>query len=156
MDNKKGILGYLSEVFMIYGIAVLLLNIFCMLFGEEAKQLSTIFSLGGQGLSISTLLEFLLAIALVVTLRFIFMTDFVIRKMPLPIRIILLFTGALGIVLLFIFMFGWFPVSEPMAWLMFLISFGISCTISTIISTLAEKQENRKLEEALKRFKEEQ
>ncbi len=156
MDNKKGILGYLSEVFMIYGIAVLLLNIFCMLFGEEAKQLSTIFSLGGQGLSISTLLEFLLAIALVVTLRFIFMTDFVIRKMPLPIRIILLFAGALGIVLLFIFMFGWFPVSEPMAWLMFLISFGISCTISTIISTLAEKQENRKLEEALKRFKEEQ
>ena len=156
MDNKKGILGYLSEVFMIYGIAVLLLNIFCMIFGQDAKELSTIFALGGDGLSIATLLQFLLAIALVVTLRFIFMTDFIIRKMPLTVRIVLLFAGALGIVLLFVFLCGWFPVNEPMAWIMFLISFGISCSISTIVSVLAEKQENKKLEEALRRFKEEQ
>ncbi len=156
MDNKKGILGYLSEVFMIYGITVLLLNIFCMIFGQDAKELSTIFALGSNGLSVSTLLQFLLAIALVVTLRFIFMTDFIIKKMPLAVRIVLMFAGALAITLTFVFLCGWFPVGKPWAWIMFVICFILSAVISTFISVLSEKQENKKLEEALRRFKEEQ
>lgn len=156
MEKKTGILGYLSQVFMIYGIAVLILNVFCLIFGETAKEISTIFSLGNEGLSISTLLQFLLANALVVTLRFVFVTDLFIKKMPLSARIVLLFAGAFGIVILFVVLFGWFPVDEPMAWIMFIISFGASCAISTIVSVFAERQENQKLEEALKRYKEEQ
>ena len=44
----------------------------------------------------------------------------------------------------------------PLAWVIFIVCFIISCTVSTFISVLAEKQENRRLEEALKRYKEEE
>lgn len=154
MDKKTGILGYLSQVFMIFGITILLIAVFCMLFGEDAASVSTIFSLGNSGVAISTMLQFLAAIALITVLRLVFMTDFIIRKMPLAVRIILMFAGVLGVMIGFIFAFGWFPVTELKAWVMFSVCFVLSCTISTLISVLAEKQENRKLEEALKRCKE--
>lgn len=156
MEKKTGILGYLSQVFMIYGITVVLLNIFCLLFGKDANGFSTIFALGDEGLSVTTMLQFLLAISLIVLLRFIFMTDFIIKKMPLAVRIVLMFAGALAITLTFVFLCGWFPVGKPWAWIMFVICFILSAVISTFISVLSEKQENKKLEEALKRFKEEQ
>ena len=156
MDKKKGILGYFSQVFMIYGITVLLINVFCMIFGEEAQSVSTIFALGNRGVSVSTMLEFFMIIALIIVLRVIFMTDIIIRNMPIYARIIAMFSGALLLTIGFIFAFGWFPVTEVLAWLMFIGCFIISCTLSTFISVFAEKQENKKLEEALRRLKEEQ
>lgn len=154
--NKRNVLHYLSQTFMIFGIITLLLNIFAMLFGEQAQEISAIFRLGSKGIDVSSSLQFLLAIALIVALRFIFETNFMIKKIPFITRIILLFAIALGIVIAFIFLFDWFPVNEVMPWIMFIVCFGISCGIGTIISTISEKQENRKLEEALRKFKEEQ
>lgn len=154
MEKKKGILGYLSQVFMIYGITVLLISIFCTIFGDEAKAISTIFSLGSEGVAISTMLQFLAAITLVTLLQFVFMTDAIIKKMPLAARSVAMFIGVLGIMIGFIFAFDWFPAAEITAWVMFAICFVLSCTISTAISVIAEKQENKKLEEALTRFKE--
>ncbi len=156
MDKKTGILGYLSQVFMIYGITVLLLNIFCLIFGEDAQTVSTIFSLGSNGVAVSTMLQFLLAISLIVILRFIIMTDAIIKKMSITARIVTMFGGVLIIMVSFIFAFGWFDVNEALAWVMFGVCFILSCAISTFISVLAEKQENKKLEEALRRLKEEQ
>ena len=156
MDKRTGILGYLSQVFMIYGITALLLNIFCLIFGEGAQTVSTIFSLESDGVAVSTSLQFLGAIALVIVLRFVFMTDILVKKMPLAFRIVAMFLGVLAVIIIFVFAFGWFPVTEIKAWIMFGVCFVLSCSISTFISVLAEKQENKKLEEALKRFKEEQ
>lgn len=155
MEKKTGILGYLSQVFMIYGITIFLISIFCMLFGENGKEVSTIFSLGSDGIAVSTMFEFFTAIALITVLRFVFMTDLIIKKMLLAVRIITMFAGTLGIIIGCIFAFGWFPVMEAGAWVMFLMCFMLSVGISTFISVLAEKHENQKLEEALKRFKEE-
>lgn len=156
MDNKKGILGFLSQVFMLFGIIVLLMSVFAVIFGDDAKEVSTIFSLGGKGLSCETLIQFLSAIAIICILRFIFMTDTLIKKMPVALRIILMFTSVVAVIIGFIFAFGWFPVTEIRAWIMFILCFIVSCVISTFVSVVSEKQENKKLEEALRRFKEEQ
>ena len=156
MDKKFSVLKFLSQVFMIYGITTGLLNIFCILFGTSAHGLSTIFSLGNTGVSIATSFQFLLAVFLIVGLKFIFMTDILIKKIPLAARIIIMFAGAFATIVVFIFAFGWFPADMPIAWIMFVICFVLSCAVSTVISVLAEKQENRRLEEALKRYKEEQ
>lgn len=156
MDKKTGILGFLSQVFMLFGIIVLLMSIFALIFGDNAKQVSTIFSLGSEGLSFRTLIQFLSAIAIICVLRFIFMSDTIIKKMPVALRIILMFTSVIIVIVGFVFAFGWFPVTEIRAWIMFIVCFVLSCTISTFISVTAEKQENRKLEEALKKYKEEQ
>lgn len=156
MEKKKGILGFLSQVFMLFGIIVLLMSIFAVIFGDSAKQVSTIFSLGSKGLSFETFIQFLSAIAIICFLRFVFMTDTLIKKMPVALRIILMFTSVVAVIIGFVFAFGWFPVTEITAWVMFGICFAVSCGISTFISVYAEKQENKKLEEALKRFKEKQ
>ena len=156
MDKNFSLLKYLSQVFMIYGITTGLLNIFCILFGTSAYGLSTIFSLGNAGVGVATSFQFLLAVAVVVGLRLIFTTDILIKKMPIAARIIAMFAGAFATILVFIFAFDWFPADMPIAWIMFIVCFVISCGASTAISVLAEKQENRRLEEALKRYKEEQ
>ena len=156
MDNKPTILDYLSQAFMIFGIAVLTLNIFCLLFGDSAREISTIFALGSEGLTVTTMLQFLLAIGITILFRFIFMTDILIKKMPLAARIITMFAAAFLNIMVFVILCGWFPVDNIMAWIMFLISFAISCAVSTAVSLLKEKMENRKLAEALSRLKEEE
>ena len=75
MDKNFSVLKFLSQVFMIYGITTGLLNIFCILFGTSAYGFSTIFSLGNTGVSIATSFQFLLAVFLIVGLKFIFMTE---------------------------------------------------------------------------------
>ncbi|MDE5992484.1 MAG: hypothetical protein K2G87_05480 [Oscillospiraceae bacterium] len=155
MDKNFSILKFLSQVFMIYGITTGLLNVFCILFGTSAYGLSTIFSLGNAGIGVATSFQFLLAVSVIVGLRSVFMTDILIKKMSLAARIIAMFAGAFATILVFIFAFDWFPADMPIAWIMFIVCFVISCGVSTAISVLAEKQENRRLEEALKRYKEE-
>ncbi len=154
MEKKPTIFSFLAQIFMIYGITNGLLNIFCLLFGEEASGFSAIFSLGSAGVSVAVSFQFLLVITIIVTLRFIFMTDCIIKNMPLGLRTVLMFAGALTATLAFIFCFGWFPADEPKAWIMFVVCFAISAAVSTFISVLNEKQENKKLEEALQKFKE--
>lgn len=154
MDKKFSILEFCSQVFTIYGITIVLLNIFCILFGTSAQEISTIFSMGSHGLGVATSFQFLLAVLAITVLRFIFMTDILIIKMPAAARIAAMFAGTFAIILVFIIAFDWFPADLPMAWIMFLICFVVCCTGGTMISLIAEKQENRKLEEALKRCKE--
>lgn len=155
MDKKNGLLDYLSQVFMNFGITVVILNVFCMIFGEEAQTMSTLFQLGGDGLAVATMMQFLLTISLINGLRVVLMTDLLIKKMPLALRIVAMFASVFGITTAGVIVFGWFPVTDALAWAMFVGCFIISCAISTGISVIAEKQENKKFEDALKRFKEE-
>jgi len=155
MDKRFTIFGFLAQVFMIYGITTGLLNIFCILFGNTAKDYSTIFSLAGAGVSIATSLQFLLAVTLVTILRAVFMTDMLIKNMPVPARITAMFVSVFAAIIGFVLLFGWFPANDPIAWIMFIVCFAVSCAASVTISTIAERQENRRLEEALRRVKEE-
>ena len=155
MDKRFTVFGFLSQVFMIYGITTGLLNIFCILFGNEAAGYSTIFSLAGAGVGTATSFQFLAAVTLVTILRVIFMTDMLIRGMPLPARIAAMFVSVFAVIVGFVFIFGWFPADDPLAWIMFIVCFAVSCGVSVTVSTIAEKQENRRLDEALKRVKEE-
>jgi hypothetical protein len=155
MDKKNGLLDYLSQVFMNFGITVAILNVFCMIFGEEAQTMSTLFQLGGDGLAVATMMQFLLIILLINGLRVVLMTDLLIKKMPPALRIVAMFASVFGITTAGVIVFGWFPVTDALAWVMFVGCFIISCAISTGISIIAEKQENKKFEDALKRFKEE-
>ena len=154
MEKKLNVFDYLTQVFTIFGILILILNIFCLLFGEGAKEYSTIFSLGDIGLSITTMLQFLIAIAIITAIKFLFMTDYIIKSLSMTIRIILLFTFSFCNVLVFIFLCKWFPVNDLKAWIMFIICFTVSCLISTLISNFKENYDNRRLEEALQKSKE--
>lgn len=156
MEKKFSLTDYLTQTFMVYGITVALLNIFCLQIGQKAQALSSIFALGSQGIPVSACLEFLPAIAVVVALKYVFMTDWLIADMPLAARITALFACVFVVVTVFVLLFGWFPADDAAAWILFLLCFSISCAASITASLISQRKQNRELSEALNRFKEEE
>ena len=155
MRKKDTVFDYIEQIFKVFGFTLICLCAFCILFGEGAKEFSSIFALGKNGLSISTMLQFFLSAVIIITLRFIFFTDKLIKKLPLAVRTILMFASVLLFIVLFSILFGWFPVNMWKPWVMFFLCFGISTTISTLVSIGKEKVENAKMDEALQRLKQE-
>lgn len=153
MEKRQTVFGFLAWVFMLYGILTALLNILCMLFGNEAKELSNMFSLGSDGIGTATSWQFLLAVTCIAAIKELFMTDILIKNMNIGVRIALMFAGAFAVTVTLILVFGWFPADNALCWILFVISSAVSCGISVAVSTLAEKAENKKLEEALKQIK---
>ncbi len=155
MEKKHTIFSYLIQVFMIYGIGNLLLNIFALIFGENAAEYSTIFSIGNKGVGTATSFQFLAAMALIVAIEYFFTSDMMIKKLSFIPRTALLFGCALAVIIGFIIVFNWFPSNEILPWIMFIICFLISFAVSVAVSTAYERSENKKMAEALKKYKEE-
>lgn len=156
MEKKRTIFDYMGQVFMIFGITMVVLNIFCILFGESAKDYSQMFSLGNQGLSVQTALQFFLVSICITTLRFLFFTDLLLKRMSILWRTVLMVIAVVIVIGVFIVVCGWFPVNMWMPWLLFFLSFGVSFGISMAVTIWKERIENRKMAEALERLKEEE
>ncbi len=75
MERKETVFDYLEQIFIIFGITIAVLNIFCLMFGEEAKAFSSMFTLGKNGLSVPTMVQFFFVSVIIATLRFILFTD---------------------------------------------------------------------------------
>ena len=60
MLKKRTIFDFFANVLIIYSISIISILTFCFIFGENAKDVSTIFQLGNKGLSINTMFEFLI------------------------------------------------------------------------------------------------
>ena len=101
-------------------------------------------------------MQFLLAVFILVLIETLFTTDIFIKKMKNPMRICLVFVSIFVVISLFIVIFGWIPTNMALPWIMFIICFAISSAVSTIITAYSEKQENKKLNEALKRLRDEE
>lgn len=155
MEERRTIFDYLGQVFVIYGITIVMLNVFCLLFGEDAKEISTMFGMGNKGLSVATMVQFFLIAVIITTLRFLFFTDILIKQMPVIARAVCMVVLVLAACVVFIVWFGWFPVNMWQTWLMFLVCFGICFLFGTIIASLKEREENKKMAEALERLKQE-
>ena len=154
MEKEKTIFDYISQVFVIFGATVLILNVFCLLFGKDAKEVSALFSLGNQGLSVATMLQFLAMSVFITVWRFLFFTDKVIKNLSLSLRTAGMFTAVVLTIIVFVLLFSWFPLGDWKAWLGFGFSFVISVGISLGLSTLKEKTEEEKMARALERLKE--
>ena len=154
MKKNNTIFDFVGQIFMIFGFTVICLNIFCILFGEDAREYSSIFQLGGSGLSTGTMFQFLLEAVFIVILREIFFTDRLIKKISIGVRTAGMFLSVIVTIIVLVYLFDWFPVDMWLPWLCFFISFGISAGVSTAVSVLKERTENKKMEEALQRLKE--
>ncbi len=152
--EKKTIFEYLQHVMTVYGIAVVSLWIFCFLFGEQAKGYSSMFAMGSGGVPAATLGQFLILSVAITVLRWIFFTDAVIKKCAIAIRTILMLAGVVLTVGIEAALFKWFPVDQAKPWMMFLLCFMGYAIASVGITTLMEKSENKKMQDALDRMKE--
>lgn len=153
MKEKMTIWDYLAQVMIVFGFSMLVMNLFCLIFGESAKDFSALFGLGNQGLPVMIAFQFLCISALNVGVRFVFFTDILIKKMPIWLRTICMLTAILIIIAAFIIVFHWFPLNMWQPWAMFFVCFGVSSLGSYLVMTIKEKAENRKMEEALRRLK---
>lgn len=153
MEERKTIFHYAGQVFLIFGFSMAAQSVFCLLFGEDAKEFSSMFALGGEGMSLALIWQFLLISVLIVFWRFLFFTDVVIKNLSTGGRAGGMVTAVLLTAVVFILLFDWFPADMWQPWVMFLLCFGICFAVSAAIVGRLEKTENRKMEEALRRAK---
>ncbi|MCM1174839.1 MAG: hypothetical protein NC341_07275 [Blautia sp.] len=155
MEERKTVLDYIGQVFMIFGFTILVLSVFCLLFGENAKEYSTIFVHGKEGIGIETMLQFLLTSVITVALRSLFFTDMILKNMSVILRSAGMILSELLVIIAFILAFEWFPADQWIPWVMFFVSFGVCFAAGVTITAYRERIENRKMEEALERLRKE-
>lgn len=153
MDERKTIFDYTGMVFGIFGFFVAVMSVFCLLFGEEAREISSMFSLGKEGISIGMMMQYFAVSALIVAARFLFCTDMIIKNMAIAARAVCMVVSSVVIIVCFILRFGWFPVNMWMPWILFFMCFGICFAVSMIVAVQKEKADNKKMEEALAKLK---
>lgn len=154
MIKRNTIFDYFTQIMVIWSVSTLSICLFCFLFGEAAYGYSSIFSLGSAGISIATLMQFLVLAVIITSLKFLFFTDILIKKMSIVIRSIMMFTCIILSVFFFAAAFQWFPVHQLKPWLMFFLCFSVCAAVSVLISVIREKNDNQKMKEALERLKE--
>lgn len=155
MEERKDIFAYIGQVFHIFGFTVSALCLFCLLFGEGAKEFSTMFALGAEGLTVATLLQFLGVSVCITALRFVFFTDAIIKSLSVAGRTVCLFSSILLLMIVLVITCGWFPTDMWQSWAAFIFCFVICTGASTAVAMFKERLENRRMEAALKRLKEE-
>ena len=153
MDERRTIFDYIGMVFSVFGFFVAVMNIFCILFGEEAKEISSMFSMGNKGISIAMMMQYFAVSALIIAARFLFCTDIIIKNMAIAARAVCMVAASVVIIVFFILRFGWFPADMWMPWILFFVSFGICFAVSMTVAVQKEKADNRKMEEALAKLK---
>lgn len=154
MEKKKTVFDYLAQVFTIFGFAMMVMNVFCLVFGDSAKEFSAMYELGSQGIPVNIAFQFFCVSILIVCVRFIFFTDSIIKKMPVWLRTISMLAAIVIIIAAFVIVFHWFPTDLWQPWVMFFVCFGLSFLGSYFVMRIKENTENKKMEEALRRLKE--
>lgn len=152
MDREKTFLDYCGIALTQFGFTIAVLNLFCVFVGEMAKEHSAMFRLGGAGLAVPVVFQFLVLSFLITFLRVLFFTDKLIRKMSIVVRGCGMVVCTILLIAVFVVLFQWFPVGEATAWVMFLVCFGLSMGGTMIVLTWKEKLENQKMERALKKI----
>lgn len=156
MIKKNSIFDYAVHTMVIWGISILSICLFCDLFGESAKELSTLFQLGSRGISLETLMQFLVLAIVITGLRWLFFTDTLFKRMTVLFRSIWMLTGVIVSVGVFAAIWQWFPVNQIIPWIMFVVCFLVCACISVIVSMLKERSDNRRMQDALERLKSEE
>ncbi len=154
MDKKDYIIKFLNQMFLIFGITITILSLLCLVIGEKAQHVSTLFDMGYSGLSRETIFQVLLTsffITLINTLVFSDLLKLYISKTK---RTIILLCFVFGIMFIFIHLFRWFPTDILMNWLLFALCFVVSSFISIYITFTTEKTDDKNMEKALKELKE--
>lgn len=154
MEEQKTIFDYLGQVMITFGFSIMTMSVLCLLVGEEAQDVSTIYSLGKEGLPVDTILQFLGVAVCITGLRFLFFTDRIIKQMTITMRTVCMVTVIVAVIVLCTVAFGWFPVDMWESWAAFFLTFFLCFAGSLLVMHLKEKAENRKMEEALRRIKE--
>ena len=159
MDKKHEtpfILDLTKNFFMIFTLSVFAISLTGLLlskFAPEAQDISSLFASGGVGLPYSVIFQIAGFSLVLAGFLVIIISDRFIIGMRFWLRIILLFVSVIVTFSIFSAIFKWFPVSDPLAWLGFIISTFVCFTISLGLTFIKFKIERKKYNILLEKFK---
>ena len=153
MEENKSIFYYISRLFVTFGVSLFAISIINILVGERAYVFSSLFSLEGEGIATSTILQFMLLSLVITVAQALFLSDLCIKNMSLKLRIALFFATILVTIALFAYLFDWFPLIKVSAWIGFFVSFTICAGVGALLGFLKERTENEKMNSALEKYR---
>lgn len=156
MIKKNSIFDYAVHTMVIWGISILSICLFSVLFGENAREKSTLFQLGSRGISLETLMQFLVLAIVITGVRWLFFTDILFKRLTVLFRSIWMLTCVIMSVGVLSAIWQWFPVNQVLPWVMFIACFLVCACISVIVFVLKERSDNRRMQDALERLKNEE
>ncbi len=155
MEEKGNIVfRLLNQVLITFSIDILILMLLATLVGDEARSMSTIYQLGSKGLASATLVQFLISSVTIVFLRNVFLSEKLFKKLSTLQRTIFMVLCMLLIHIVYIILFGWFPLDNRFAWISFLVLFTGGFTMGLLIMLLKIKLDNRQYDKLLSQYKE--
>lgn len=153
METRKTIIDYLGQVLSLFGFSMLFMAVTTRLIGEDTKSY-ILFSLGSKGISVGVMFQFLLLSAVIIFIKYVFFTDWLIKTMSVVKRTIMMGIVVFIISSIFFILFQWFPITLWQAWIRFFICFILCFIASILITTVKNYLENKKLKDGLDRLQE--
>lgn len=144
---------FVSQVLILFSIDVLCLMAIGSIFGDDAKNVSTLFQFGSHGLAVSTLMQFLFCAVIIIVLKEIFSSDRIFKNMMSLWRTIFMLFSVLIVIIGFIIVFDWFKLNNYYAWIGFAICFGGGFIISTLVMIIKTRWESKKYDKLLFNYK---
>ena len=153
-ERKKTIFDFLGQSLILFATTIIILMIFAVVWGENAKNLSSIYRLGKEGLSVETMVQFLLISTLITGIRWFFFSGWISQKIPILWRIFVMMLIIFVIVIVCVYMFNWFQTSNSVEWISFILCFFGGALLGTIIALVKTRVENRIYQKMFAAYKE--
>lgn len=153
---EKNILSkysYLGQILITFSVSILFISLIGFFLGNSAKDVSSMYQLGGSGIAYSTIFQFLLSSIIIVTLKFLITSNLIFKNLMTLWRTIILLFCSLLVTIEFVAVFGWFPLDSVYGWICFTLSFGCCFGVSTLIMIIKTRIETKKLEKSFEEYK---
>ncbi len=155
-ENQTGFFPFFTRFLVIFGVNVMIVAVVGVFGGEASMPYSTMFKLGGVGITYETLLQLCIADLLIALLNDLFLSDKIFKNMIFILRMILMMLSIVMVMAIFIIKFKWFPADFVPGWIGFIAAFSICFLASVVVSVIKTKVDNKKYNELLERYKEKQ
>lgn len=153
MDNKTTVTMFVSRTLFSFSLTILFVVVVGSFLGDGAKAASTLFALGAQGITYTAVWQALALSLYATTVRTIFMSELVFKKMMLLWRTIWMFVLILAGIGLLSVAFGWIPGNEPLGWIMYVACFGTFSGVSALVMVLKTRYEDARVNRKLAEYK---
>lgn len=153
MKDKRTIFSYGAEVLIIYAVGMIIMMLLVTVVGEEAREVSKMYSLGKEGVPIAVMWQFLVFSFMVTTIKGVCFDSKVLQHLSVILRAIIMMVSIVLVLLVFVVLFQWFPMEMWEAWVGFFLSFSL-CTFGSVgVMILKTKLEDKKMEKGLENLR---
>jgi len=156
-QNEKPFIAELAINFtIIFTMSILAMTaagLFVMRYVPEAQDTSSLFVSGMAGLPYSSILQIAGLSVILSVFSVLITSDRFLIKMRFLLRFFLFLLAAFFTISIFAIIFKWIPVDNSLAWISFIISIVICFAISSGITLLRFKLQNKKYNRLLEAYK---